>query len=126
MTKGVKGRTRGAAQPAALRLRISSKSYSKLADQPLFITPSLKAKLEKTKGRDGANIYDRLCTMGFRGGKHLIELIRDERGSSFKIVLSDGPCSIGRGGVVIDYERFREVGQKRFFDVYRQTGIGPP
>jgi len=61
--------------------------------------------------------------MGFRGGKHLIEVVRADRGPAFEIVLSDGPCSITETRMTVDFERFREVGQQRFFEVYRQPGI---
>jgi len=61
--------------------------------------------------------------MGFRGGKHLLELIREELGPDCQVVLSHQASSLSKGRVVINYDSFREAGQQRFFEVYRQTGL---
>jgi hypothetical protein len=60
------------------RINITSRSYAALANQPIFITPELRKALQKRKLRDGSTAYTTLLRMGFRGGKHLIELIRGE------------------------------------------------
>ncbi|MGH2682727.1 MAG: hypothetical protein ACRDIX_05790 [Actinomycetota bacterium] len=109
------------AQP--IPIEIQNRSYGALKDQPLFISADLKKDLEKRKFRDGTRAYDALLLRGFRGGKHLIELIRAELGSDCALVLSDGESSIGAKRVVVNYEAFREAGQARFFEVYRQTGL---
>ena len=109
---------------ANLPLKIESRSYAVVANQPLFISSELKTALEKRKHRDGSTFYAGLLRMGFRGGKHLIEKIRAELGDVCEIVLSHGPSSIeGRTRVIINYDAFREVGQQSFFAVYRETGL---
>ncbi len=64
-----------------------------------------------------------MATRGFRGGKHLLELIRQELGSDVGIVLSHEESSLTAKRVVINFDAFRAAGQQRFFEVYRQTGI---
>jgi len=105
------------------RLKIASKSYSQLKDQPVFVTPELKARLKRVKLRRGGHAFEGLEKMGFRGGKHLFEIIRKELGAKTKIVLSHEKSRVQGNEVVIDYEQFRKRGQQRFFAVYRETGL---
>jgi hypothetical protein len=92
-------------------------------DQPLFITPELKRQLEKRKFRSGLRAYEALLQRGFRGGKHLVELIREQLGKDCEVVLSHEKSSLTARRVTINFDAFREAGQQRFFEVYRQTGI---
>ncbi len=103
-------------------IKIENRSYAKFADQPLFITHQLKEALEKRRVRDGS-AFEGLRRMGFRGGKHLMEMIRAQLGSECGIVLSHDACALENKLVTIDYEAFRESGSERFFQVYRQTGL---
>jgi hypothetical protein len=113
-------RGRGTVQP----LKIENKRYASVEDQRLFITPGLKADLEKRKRRDGSTAYEGLTRMGFRGGKHLIEQVRAELGKRCEIVLSDQPSTVeGKNRVVINFDAFRAAGQQTFFAVYRETGL---
>lgn len=117
---------RSAAVPrrrSQIPIKIENRSYAKLADQPLFVTPELKEALEKRRLKDGTTLFDNLRQMGFRGGKHLLEMIRTQLGSDCAVILSHEPCSLGKRRVVIAYEAFRESGQQLFFQVYRQTGL---
>ncbi|MEX2645880.1 MAG: hypothetical protein WD249_06430 [Gaiellaceae bacterium] len=106
-----------------IRLKIESRSYEAIADQPLYVTPELKKRLEGRKTRDGRTRYERLTAMGFRGGKHLIETLREKYGKSFAIVLTDGPSKLGAKRAEINFDEFLDFGQARFFEVYRQTGL---
>ncbi len=110
-----------AAKPVGIK--ISNRTYGRLSDQPLFVTPELRDQLEKTKRRDRSNAYDFLLARGFRGGKHLIEIVREELGGDVAIVLSHDRSALTKKRVTIDYPRYLEIGENRFFDVYRQTGI---
>lgn len=110
-----------AAKPVAIK--ISNRTYGRLSDQPLFVTPELRDQLEKTKRRDGSNRFAFLLARGFRGGKHLIEIVREELGDDAAIVLSHDTSAITKKRVTINYPRYLEIGQSRFFDVYRHTGI---
>jgi hypothetical protein len=109
------------AKPA--QITILNRSYAKVAGQPLFITAELRNQLKQRKRRDGSNGYDSLITRGFRGGKHLIETIGNEFGSDYQIVLSHLPSKISGSRIEVNYNRYLEVGQNRFFEMYRQTGI---
>lgn len=106
-----------------LPLKIQSRSYSKLEEQTLFITHQLKETLEKRKRRDGSNHFDGLLRMGFRGGKHLIEMVREELGSDCEIVLSHADSSLAGKRVTVNFDKYREAGQSRFMEIYRQTGL---
>lgn len=53
----------------------------------------------------------------------MIEMIRDELGNDFEIVLSHRPSKIRGNRVEVNYDRYLEVGQDRFFEMYRQTGL---
>lgn len=106
-----------------IKLAIESRSYEPVADQPLYVTPELKKRLEGKKTRDGKTRYQRLTTVGFRGGKHLIETLREKYGKQFAIVLTDGESGLGTKRVHINFDEFMTFGQRRFFEVYRQTGL---
>lgn len=106
-----------------IKLSVESRSYKAVADQPLFVTPELKKRLEGKKTRDGKTRYQRLTTVGFRGGKHLIETLREQYGKQFAIVLTDGQSGLGSRRIEINFDEFMDFGQKRFFEVYRQTGL---
>jgi hypothetical protein len=121
--RGVRGRRGRKERSGILPLQIQNRTYAKLSDQPLFITPELKSALEKRKFRSGIKAYDALVQRGFRGGKHLIELIREQLGKDFEIVLSHEKSALTSRRVTVNFEAFREAGQQRFFEVYRQTGI---
>jgi len=112
------------AKPAGLLpLQIANRTYAALKDQPVLITPELKQTLEKRKLRDGTRAFDNLVRMGFRGGKHLLELIREQLGPACQVVLSHEDSAVSPSRMIINYETFRQAGQQRFFEVYRQTGL---
>ncbi len=112
------------AKPAGLLpLQIANRTYAALKDQPVLITPELKQTLEKRKLRDGTRAFDNLVRMGFRGGKHLLELIREQLGPACQVVLSHEDSAVSPSRMFINYETFRQAGQQRFFEVYRQTGL---
>jgi hypothetical protein len=106
-----------------VRLQIQNRTYAAFKEQRLFLTTDLRDTLEKRKFRDGTRALDNLTRMGFRGGKHLLELIREQRGPECEVVLSHAKSSLDPKRLVINFEAFREAGQQRFFEVYRQTGL---
>lgn len=114
--------SRAGSRKDLLPLKIQSRSYSKLDDQKLFVTSELKEILEKRKRRDGS-AYEGLLRMGFRGGKHLIEMVREELGGDCEIVLSHSESSLHGKRITINFDKYREAGQTRFMDIYRQTGL---
>lgn len=107
----------------ATPIQIENNAYAQLKDQPLLITQQLREELTKRKFRDGTRAIESLTNRGFRGGKHLLELIREGLGKDQVVVLSHEASSLKGKTIVINYDAFREAGQQRFFEVYRETGI---
>lgn len=105
------------------KLTIANRSYSKVSEQPLFITTALRQQLEKRKFRDGSTAYAGLTTRGFRGGKHVLELIAEKLGKTTRVVLSRDKSSISKGSVVINFDDYRDNGGSLFFEMYRGTGL---
>lgn len=106
-----------------ISIRIANRTYGELSDHPLFISRKLKKKLQGSKRRDGTDLYSYLLSRGFRGGKHLIGLVRKNFGQDFKIVLSHEKSSIHDNAMIIDYEKFSSATRGKFFAVYRETGL---
>jgi hypothetical protein len=104
-------------------LEIQNRTYAQLKNVRLHVTQELREQLTKRKFRDGTRAFDALTTRGFRGGKHLLELIQRELGQDAEVVLSHEKSSLAGKRIVINFDAFREAGQQRFFEVYRQTGI---
>jgi hypothetical protein len=106
-----------------ISIKIANKNYGKAAKGRLFITATLKHKLERIKKKDGTDLYTNLLARGFSGGKHLIETVHQRFGSDKAIVLSDQPCGVSKTAVTIDYERFGAAARSKFFAMYRETGL---
>jgi hypothetical protein len=105
-----------------IELKINSGSYKSVNEHPLFITPELKGKLEKTKFR-GETLMDSLTRMGFSGGKHLIETLREKYGAKFKVILSHEESQLGKDNIVINLDQYKKSSRSKFFQLYRETGL---
>jgi len=106
-----------------IKIVIKNKNYSKLKDLKIYITPELKAELEGIKSDRYGNLFKSLEAVGFRGGKHLFEILKDKLGNNIKIILSHQKSKIKENKVIINYNDYRKIGTKSFFNVYRQTGL---
>lgn len=102
-------------------LTITNKNYNKVGDAKLFITPQLKSKLETTKNQRYGERFKALTSVGFRGGKHLIELLRDQFGDII-IVLSHENTNINSKEAIINYDEYIKSGSSQFLKLYRVTG----
>ncbi len=112
------------ASPSSLiKIEINNNNYSKVKDIPLYITEKLKTDLENIKSDRYENQYKALEKVGFRGGKHLLELLRNQIGSKVIVILSNDKTEINGDEVTINYNDYRKIGSGSFFAVYRQTGL---
>lgn len=103
-------------------LIINNKSYATIKHVPLYISSELKTELEGRKAKDGTPLYTIVCEYGFKGGKHLLQLV-DTKYPGSAIVLSHEPSSISSKIITINYNRYRRITTPRFYALYRQTGL---
>lgn len=105
-----------------IKIKINNRSYNNLSDIDIFITNKLKSELEGIKSERFGNLFSSLETNGFKGGKHLIETLKNKLGK-FALILSHEKTELKNRIVIINYNDYRKSGNKAFFDVYRQTGL---
>lgn len=106
-----------------VELQIKNKNYGKLQELKIYVTPELKKELASIKSNRYGNLFNSLQTTGFRGGKHLLEILKNKLGKDFTVVLSHQKTKVTDRAVVINYEEYRKIGSNAFFSVYRQTGL---
>lgn len=106
-----------------VEINISNKTYGKFSETLIYVTKELKRKLEKIKKRDNTDLFTNLQTRGFQGGKHLIELLSQKYGKSFKLILSHKDSFIKGNTIAINYEKFNSKTRSRFFLMYREVGL---
>ncbi len=105
------------------RVNIANKSYRALKGIPVYITPHLQSLLAGKKKKDGTDLYTNLTTRGFSGGKHLLETLQKKHGSRLSVILSHQNCDMSNSKVTLDFEKFSQLSRKKFFAVYRETGL---
>lgn len=108
---------------ALSRLTIKNENYRSLANQPIFITPGLKQKLENKLVKDGRSRFAILEQYGFKGGKHLIERLKTLKPSGYELVLTDQPSHSTGKQIHIELPKFIALNQAVFRALYRETGI---
>ncbi len=106
-----------------IKFTIDNKNYGKIRDIDLYITEKLKAELEKIGSRNYGNQFNKLKTVGLKGLKHLLETIKKSLKGNVKIIFSTERSKIQDNNVIIDYESYRKLGNREFFEVYRKTGL---
>lgn len=106
-----------------VKISISNRAYAKISAVPIYVTRKLKGSLERKKKRDNTDLFTNLQTRGFQGGKHLIELLSQKYGKSFKLILSHKESFIKGNTIAINYEKFSTKTRSRFFTMYREVGL---
>ena len=106
-----------------IKISIANRNYSKLSNISISITSILKKQLEKIKSTRYKNQFEKLTNAGFRGGKHLLEILTERYGRSCKIILSHERSKIDDKTIQINYDDFWTYGRSKFYGVYRQTGL---
>ena len=106
-----------------IKLEIKNKNYGKLKDANIYITPELKYTLENIASKQYGNLFTALETIGFRAGKHLVQVIQNKLGVNAVIILSHEKSNLDGNTVVINYDNYRKIGSGLFFSLYRQTGM---
>ncbi len=102
---------------------IKNKSYGELNGVKIFLTSYLYQKLSKEKNRDGVPYITLLRNGTFiRGLKHLITLIKQNNPNN-KIILTEKETKVEEEKYYINYENYRNQGQKYFMKFYRETGL---
>lgn len=107
-----------------IQIKITNKSYGKFSGVTIFVTSEVKARMEKIKSQRFGTLFKSLQANGFKGGKHLLEIFENNLGKSLKLILSHEKSKIDGKEITIDLEAFDGLARKKFFEVYRQTGIG--
>lgn len=106
-----------------IKVEIKNKNYGKLKETKVYVTPELKTELEAIKSNRYGNLFNALGITGFRGGKHLLEILKNKIGKNLTVVLSHQKTKIENRKVFINYAEYRKIGSNAFFNVYRQTGL---
>ncbi|OGE78051.1 hypothetical protein A3J19_01065 [Candidatus Daviesbacteria bacterium RIFCSPLOWO2_02_FULL_41_8] len=106
-----------------IQIKILNKSYGNFSGVTIFVTPIVKTRLEKIKSQRHETLFKSLQANGFKGGKHLLEILANNLGKSLKLILSHEKSKIDGKEVTINLEAFDGLARKKFFEVYRQTGI---
>lgn len=105
-----------------VKVKIENKNYGRFFGFQIFITPQVKRKLERIKSRHG-NLFNSLRIVGFQGGKHLLEILGSKLGKKFILILSHEQSRIKNKVVTINYDNFNKVSRRKFFALYRETGL---
>lgn len=95
------------------KLNIKNRSYQKISDQPIFITPELKKQLQAKKTKHGTR-FELLETYGFKGGKHLVEHLLKGFKGTFDIVLTHELSRIVGRKVYIELLKFKSLNESVF------------
>jgi len=106
-----------------IEIEIKNDKYGDIRDIKIFITSELKSELQKIKAKKYDNLFTSLINSGFKGGKHLIEILRDKLGKNIIVILSHEKSRIEGNKVIINYNNYIKIGYGAFFEVYRQAGI---
>lgn len=106
-----------------IQIKISNKSYGKFSGIAIYVTPVVKSRLRKIKSQRFGTLFKSLETNGFKGGKHLLEILEKNLGKSLTLILSHEKSKIDGKEITINLEAFDGLARKQFFEVYRQTGI---
>ncbi|HOP06262.1 MAG TPA: DUF4263 domain-containing protein [candidate division Zixibacteria bacterium] len=114
------------AKSTLIKVKVTNaKSFGKLGDIEVYLTPELKKELSKTKSKRSGDTLLSLFERGMalRGFKHLYEKIR-EKDRVIKIVFThDDQSSKTTKQITISYKKYREATSSRFFAIYRETGL---
>lgn len=101
----------------------NDRSLSKLGVVTVFLTPELKAELDKEKTKNGEMLSDLFVRgMALRGFKHLVEKIRGKTPKA-KIVFTHNKTSKTENEIFIKYDKYKEATSAKFFTFYRETGL---
>lgn len=109
--------------PIEVKIASGSRSYGRYAGTTIFVTPEVKRRLGKIKSKRFGDMFKSLENAGFKGGKHLLEILEKKLGKDVKLVLSHEQSVVKDKTVVINFETFDKVSRSQFFAVYRQVGL---
>ncbi len=104
-----------------VKLSIKNPNYQKISDQPIYITPELKKQLQMKKTNHGTR-FEILERFGFKGGKHLVEHLRNGLKGRFKIILTHDSSRIIGQSVYVQLHKFKTLNDSLFRSIYRETG----
>ena len=105
------------------KIKINNKNYGKLKGTIIFITSLLKKNLLNIKSNRYGNVFIKIETVGFRGGKHLIEQLKNKIGKDCELILTHESSAIRGKKIFLNFESYDKYGRSKFFSVYRQTGL---
>ena len=106
-----------------IQIEIKNPNYGKVKSIPLYVTPQLKRELRQIKSERHGDLFQTLVMRGFRGGKHLLEIVRDAVGNNVNVVLSHKKTELDGRIVTINFNDYQKFGSKTFYRVYRETGL---
>lgn len=102
-------------------IEIQNPSYGNYNGYTIYVTPELKTRLEKIPSKQNGTVFNGL-TMGFGGGKYLLEYVEKQLGKKTVLLLTDEKDSYVDGVLSINFETYRKFLRKRFLPLYRQKG----